>query len=683
MQNIRNAHIQKDILTGMLMLIFLTASLQAHDYGSMYINAGTVETTGLSNASWHTVGSNAAAGDDFATGLLSNWSFASNELTCTNGGSYHIAFSLSFEGSLTTWSTGVSVDDADPTAIFTRSISNANKDLGTVSGSLDATLTAGQTISLKVQPTATSKDFKPIYAQVVAIEALEVGDTPLGSMHINNGSSALSVGTSFVPITGFSAGDILTGITFDGTNNELDVGTGNGGIYFVNYHVSFFGDGNSNPGEHIIGVVEDGVTNDPTSIKVGRKTVATDIGVMGGVGIMNLTAGKGIRLEVDTDGPNTSFTVKYANLILIKLSGTEAAPPYASMSISSTQTVTVSALDTWYKIGTFTQGNLSGWSFSSDVLNPTLGSLSAGIYYAKYSLSFKDLLNTGVYETIHFALFTGGTADIETKISRILKTSTDVGNVQGIGFLSITSVDSTVDLRLKNVTNDHNITINSAKVNLYRMTETAATDNSLPVDLMYFSATSDHGGVVLNWETASEVENLGFIIERRKQGAKQWQILDSYLSNSKLIGQGSTTSSSEYQFIDQDVSVGGIYEYQLSDVDYANRISRHKIVNVTVRQGDENLHPDKITLYKAYPNPFNPSTTIRYGLPENSNVSLVIYDVRGQVVQTLESEHQSAGWYDVVWNGQTADGKSISTGIYFARLVAGDYSQTIKMLFLK
>jgi len=93
--------------------------------------------------------------------------------------------------------------------------------------------------------------------------------------------------------------------------------------------------------------------------------------------------------------------------------------------------------------------------------------------------------------------------------------------------------------------------------------------------------------------------------------------------------------------------------------------------------------PTEFVLDQNYPNPFNPSTTIRYGLPEESNVSLVIYDVRGQVVQTLASAHQSAGWYDVVWNGQTQDGKSISTGIYFARLVAGDYSQVIKMLYLK
>ena len=103
----------------------------------------------------------------------------------------------------------------------------------------------------------------------------------------------------------------------------------------------------------------------------------------------------------------------------------------------------------------------------------------------------------------------------------------------------------------------------------------------------------------------------------------------------------------------------------------------------TVSIKKDQIVPSEYTLDQNYPNPFNPSTTLRYGLPEEANVSLVIYDVRGQVVQTLESRHQSAGWYDIIWNGETTDGKTISTGIYFARLVAGDYSQVIKMLYLK
>ena len=114
------------------------------------------------------------------------------------------------------------------------------------------------------------------------------------------------------------------------------------------------------------------------------------------------------------------------------------------------------------------------------------------------------------------------------------------------------------------------------------------------------------------------------------------------------------------------------------------KIYRNNIISVPVAvEEDKDIGPSTFLLEQNYPNPFNPSTTIRYGLLEDSNISLVVYDIRGNQIQTLESANQSAGWYDVVWNGQTANGKTNSTGIYFARLVAGDYSKTIKMLYLK
>ncbi len=93
--------------------------------------------------------------------------------------------------------------------------------------------------------------------------------------------------------------------------------------------------------------------------------------------------------------------------------------------------------------------------------------------------------------------------------------------------------------------------------------------------------------------------------------------------------------------------------------------------------------PTHFVLEQNFPNPFNPSTTIRYGLPEDSKVSLLIYDVGGKHVQTLESCFKSAGFHDVVWRGQSIDGKAVSTGIYFARLSTGSTSQVVKMLYLK
>jgi parallel beta-helix repeat protein len=93
--------------------------------------------------------------------------------------------------------------------------------------------------------------------------------------------------------------------------------------------------------------------------------------------------------------------------------------------------------------------------------------------------------------------------------------------------------------------------------------------------------------------------------------------------------------------------------------------------------------PTEYVLQQNYPNPFNPTTTLRYGLPEDSEVSLSIYDIRGKSVKTFVSKSQKAGWHEQMWNGLNDRGELVSTGIYLARLQAGSYSKTIKMLYLK
>jgi len=93
--------------------------------------------------------------------------------------------------------------------------------------------------------------------------------------------------------------------------------------------------------------------------------------------------------------------------------------------------------------------------------------------------------------------------------------------------------------------------------------------------------------------------------------------------------------------------------------------------------------PTEFILDQNFPNPFNPSTTIRYGLPDDSEVSMVIYDIRGNTVRTIESGAQVAGWYEHVWNGMNDEGQPVSTGLYLTRLRAGSYTKTIKMLYLK
>jgi hypothetical protein len=102
-----------------------------------------------------------------------------------------------------------------------------------------------------------------------------------------------------------------------------------------------------------------------------------------------------------------------------------------------------------------------------------------------------------------------------------------------------------------------------------------------------------------------------------------------------------------------------------------------------VSLADERQAPESYILAQNYPNPFNPSTTIRYGLPEDAAVNLVIYDIRGNVVRSLASGQKAAGWHELIWNGRNDQGVPIGSGLYLTRFQAGDYQKVIKMMYLK
>ena len=88
-------------------------------------------------------------------------------------------------------------------------------------------------------------------------------------------------------------------------------------------------------------------------------------------------------------------------------------------------------------------------------------------------------------------------------------------------------------------------------------------------------------------------------------------------------------------------------------------------------------------LHANYPNPFNPSTILRYDLPVAGDVALAIYDVKGREVNRLVNTLQQPGSYRVSWNGRGKSGAPMASGIYFARITGPDYSHSIKMVLLK
>jgi FlgD Ig-like domain len=94
--------------------------------------------------------------------------------------------------------------------------------------------------------------------------------------------------------------------------------------------------------------------------------------------------------------------------------------------------------------------------------------------------------------------------------------------------------------------------------------------------------------------------------------------------------------------------------------------------------------PASFAMHPNLPNPFNPITTIRYDVPASgADVNISIYDVSGRLIRSLVKEHRGAGEWSVQWNGENDRGQSVASGVYFYRMLAGEFVDTRKMILLK
>jgi hypothetical protein len=93
--------------------------------------------------------------------------------------------------------------------------------------------------------------------------------------------------------------------------------------------------------------------------------------------------------------------------------------------------------------------------------------------------------------------------------------------------------------------------------------------------------------------------------------------------------------------------------------------------------------PEDFFLGQNYPNPFNARTQIEYGLPEDCDVKLIIYNILGEKVRVLIDEFQSAGTRNIFWDGKNDQGEKVASGVYLYQLKAGTFTKTAKLSFLK
>lgn len=186
--------------------------------------------------------------------------------------------------------------------------------------------------------------------------------------------------------------------------------------------------------------------------------------------------------------------------------------------------------------------------------------------------------------------------------------------------------------------------------------------NSLPVTLTNLWATTKEDDVTLQWTTSTEIDNLGFEVQRSMDGAN-WSVLGF------ITGAGNSTTVQRYVYLDQKLARGNHYYYRLKQIDIDKRFEYSPIISVKLDA------PEGFVLEQNYPNPVRSTTTIRFTLPRTSNVNLSVYDQSGRVVKVLINDTKDAGTHAINLNAGT-----LTKGLYYYKMQAGEYSSVKKMV---
>ena len=195
-----------------------------------------------------------------------------------------------------------------------------------------------------------------------------------------------------------------------------------------------------------------------------------------------------------------------------------------------------------------------------------------------------------------------------------------------------------------------------------------------PAELASFDGAMQTDRVVLNWSTVSQTNNAGWRVMRSVDG-ETFEAVGNFVQ-----GAGTADALMNYTFEDQNLPGVEKVFYRLEQVDLDGSISQSNVIEVLL--GARMPLPTEFAV-NVYPNPFNPSTTISYDLPESAPVSVVIYDVLGQQVRHLISQFNSAGRYSVQWDARDNQGRGVASGVYIAKVDAGTTTLSQKMLLLK
>lgn len=218
-------------------------------------------------------------------------------------------------------------------------------------------------------------------------------------------------------------------------------------------------------------------------------------------------------------------------------------------------------------------------------------------------------------------------------------------------------------------------------------------DNSLPVTLNSFTTSVSTNSVVLQWTTQSEIDVLGYEIQRALAKEGPFETIATYRDHAELRATGSTSARTDYRFEDNDVLSGFTYWYKLISHDLDGSQQSFGPIAATLQKNDQGIKPitgatpDNFELKQNFPNPFNNSTQIIFSIPQLSSgatqVQLNIYNLQGKRINTLVNQKLNAGSYQVNWNGKDSQGNIVPSGVYIYQLKTSRFISSKKMLLIQ
>jgi hypothetical protein len=198
----------------------------------------------------------------------------------------------------------------------------------------------------------------------------------------------------------------------------------------------------------------------------------------------------------------------------------------------------------------------------------------------------------------------------------------------------------------------------------------------LPVELISFTSRILDKKIELNWQTATEVNNYGFEIQRStisipQSASSRNKTTDKWLPIGFVHGNGNSNSPKKYSFTDEPLG-NKEFIYRLKQIDFDGSFSFSDELDVVFNS------LSSFVLEQNFPNPFNPSTKISYTLPEKVHVKLKVYDILTRQIAELVNSFQETGNYQV-----TFEGSNLPSGVYFYKFEAGNFVEVKKLLLVK